>query len=134
MLKLFKSFTTLTENVLSLRQSVSTQQKEQDDINETIFEKIESLNTQLLKQQESIDILMEVRKKKESDEPWMEVLGGEITKDGQMELKLDWNDAFIAQLQQNGYRGNSEQQLVSNWLGKVYGILKEEANENTSNN
>lgn len=58
--------------------------------------------------------------KKNSNEPWVEVVGenyDESTK--QVELKLDWNTAFIKMLRTNGYSGRDEQEIVDKWFKRL---------------
>lgn len=59
--------------------------------------------------------------KKNSDEPWVEIIGEEFETDdfdGQTNigLKLDWNKAFIKLLKSKGFTGRSEDELVEKWL------------------
>lgn len=63
----------------------------------------------------------ELKAKKESDEPWVEIIGEQFQTDefdGQTNigLKLDWNKAFIKLLKSKGFTGRSEDELVEKWL------------------
>lgn len=58
--------------------------------------------------------------KKNSNEPWVEVVSesyDESTK--QVEIKLDWNTAFIKMLRANGYSGRDEQEIVDKWFKRL---------------
>jgi hypothetical protein len=54
-------------------------------------------------------------------EPWVEVkkleVNPEDAKAGYMEL--DWNDEFVAMLQENGYTGESDESVVNKWFNDV---------------
>lgn len=53
---------------------------------------------------------------KNSEEPWIDLVGGDVDFDKGLQLKLDWNDAFITQLRAQGYKGTSEGALVAQYL------------------
>lgn len=58
--------------------------------------------------------------KKKSNDPWIEVVSeryDETTK--QVEIKLDWNTAFIKMLRENGYSGRDEQEIVDKWFKRL---------------
>ena len=54
--------------------------------------------------------------KRASSDPWVEVIGENITDDGRIELRLDWNPAFIHYLRKSGFRGANDDVLVQAWL------------------
>lgn len=54
--------------------------------------------------------------KRNSSEPWVEVVGEKINDDGQIELQLDWNAPFIKYLRMNGFRGATDDIIVQQWL------------------
>lgn len=43
----------------------------------------------------------------------------DIMPDGQVAIKLDWNDAFIRLLQARGIEGKDEEELIQNYLHVV---------------
>ena len=57
----------------------------------------------------------------EAGEPWVEVLGIDISKDnpGAGSFELDWNDKFVANLIRAGYQGKTDQDIVDNWFRSV---------------
>jgi hypothetical protein len=59
------------------------------------------------------------RRNHEMQEPKLEVVHSDITPDGKVKLKLEWNDAFIRLLQNRGFQGESEDDLVQNYLHQV---------------
>lgn len=52
----------------------------------------------------------------ESNEPWVNVVSERVDPENGVELKLDWNKAFIKYLQAHGIRGRSEDEIVDKWL------------------
>lgn len=61
---------------------------------------------QLFAQRESIQF----------EEPKLEVVHSGITEDGRVQMKLDWNQAFIRHLQQNGITAETEEEAVETYL------------------
>lgn len=59
---------------------------------------------------------LERDEKRKSSEPWVEVIGEKMDKEGLIELQLDWNDAFIKYLRQHGFRGATDDVIVQQWL------------------
>lgn len=65
-------------------------------------------------------ILEEERdKKRNSLEPWVEVMSDKVDEDGRIEIQLDWNPAFIHYLRMNGFRGANEEVMVQTWLAAL---------------
>lgn len=56
-----------------------------------------------------------VKEMKASPEPWVDVLLWTETPTG-VKYQLDWNDAFIKHLENNGIKGVDEDQTVQKWV------------------
>lgn len=57
-----------------------------------------------------------VEKMKASSEPWVDIKGDLIdTKDG-VRTELDWNDAFVKYLRDQGITGADDEQVVQHWV------------------
>lgn len=56
-----------------------------------------------------------VEEMKKSPEPWVDVLMWVETPTG-VKYQLDWNDAFIKHLENNGIKGVDEEQTVQKWV------------------
>lgn len=52
-------------------------------------------------------------------EPKLEVLHSGIEADGRIKMKLEWNSAFIRQLQERGIAGDTEEKMVENYLAMM---------------
>jgi len=61
----------------------------------------------------------EREKLRNSDEPWVEVVGDEFDADGRIAIRLDWNKAFIKYLKSHGLRGQTDEILVQTWLAAL---------------
>lgn len=83
---------------------------------------LEAVNSELV-------MLREVKKehedKKNSPEPWVEVIGESIDPVKGIEIRLDWNDAFIQYLKENGITSKDEDASVQKWLAFLYQDLME---------
>ena len=66
--------------------------------------------------------------KKNSDEPWVQVIGEHIDPKRGLQIELDWNDAFVEYLRANGFSGSSDESIVQKWLAQLYQHLIEEVN------
>lgn len=50
-----------------------------------------------------------------SPEPWVEIQSWADTPEG-ARVELEWNDAFVEYLKQNGIEGTNEEQIVQKWV------------------
>ena len=52
--------------------------------------------------------------KSKSEEPWVKVLNMNVAPDNPRNgfFELDWNDEFVNMLKQNGYEGDSPEEIV----------------------
>lgn len=57
---------------------------------------------------------------KQDEEPWVDVKGVLNQDDGQIQLQLDWNDAFVEQLRKQGFTGSSEEQIVQKYVAVMH--------------
>lgn len=62
---------------------------------------------------------------KESDSPWVNIVGEEIDAKKGIKIELDWNDAFIQYLINAGITGPSDEVIVQKWLAMLYKNLME---------
>lgn len=56
-----------------------------------------------------------IEKMKNSPDPWVEVMGWVDTGQG-IRAELEWNDAFVEYLKQNGITGADEDQIVQQYV------------------
>jgi hypothetical protein len=54
-------------------------------------------------------------------EPWVQVLDTHVNKDNIRNgfFELDWNEYFVLQLKEAGYKGDSEESIVDAWFGEL---------------
>jgi len=75
---------------------------------------------------------------KESNEPWVNVVSTNFDEGSPTQgfMELEWNSAFIQFLKDNGYQGNSDEELVDQWftaLCKNIGAQMDEENKFVAN-
>jgi len=53
-----------------------------------------------------------------SEKPWVKVLNMDVNPENPRNgfFELDWNNEFVNMLQQNGYKGDTEEQIVDKWF------------------
>ena len=58
------------------------------------------------------------KKIKKSEEPWVKVLDMNVNPQNPRNgfFELDWNDEFVNMLKQNGYVGESQEEIVDRWF------------------
>ena len=68
----------------------------------------------------------------EKKEPWVQVLDTHINKDNVRNgfFELDWNEYFVLQLKEAGYKGDSEEAVVDAWFGELCRNVGNEAGIN----
>lgn len=109
-----------TEKVAQLERVVLEQKQE---IGEHLHQSVKQ--TELLKLlDQRLRTLEGLKERKESDEPWVELVGGDIDPNKGLQMQLDWNDAFIDQLRAKGYKGTNDGSLVAQWLLTVSNTVR----------
>lgn len=66
---------------------------------------------------------------KQSDEPWVDVKGIVQDPTKGIKVELDWNDAFIDYLKQNGFSGADDEQIVQKYIALIYKQMVETMDE-----
>ena len=65
-------------------------------------------------------------------EPWIQVMDTHVNKDNIRNgfFELDWNEYFVLQLREAGYKGDKEEGIVDSWFGE---LCRNVGNENGVN-
>jgi hypothetical protein len=65
--------------------------------------------------------------------PWVGVLDTQVNKDNIRNgfFELDWNNEFIEQLLDNGYSGETNEQIVDAWFKTIVSQMLEEEGQST---
>ncbi len=84
--------------------------------------------------QEFKDKEKEYENRQNSTEPWVEIKGERIDPVRGISLELDWNQAFIEYLKENGITGTDEDHIIQKWLSLLYGDLIEKFEERVIDN
>lgn len=92
-----------------------------------------------LKQAEAVRLVQEeeerLREEYENDphnsaEPWVEIVGDTIDPVKGISIQMDWNEAFIEYLQDQGFHGIDEDEIVQKWLAMLHADLSNKLNNN----
>lgn len=87
------------------------------------------IEVQLDESNKELSLLRDKQKKyddkRNSPEPWVEVIGESIDEIKGIIINLDWNDAFIQYLKENGISAQDEDAAVQKWLALMYQDLVE---------
>lgn len=59
------------------------------------------------------------RRNYETETPKLEVVHGELTPEGRVNVKLEWNDAFVRMLQNAGIEAETEDDMIRLYLASV---------------
>lgn len=87
---------------------------EDDDVLKSILTRLE--NSETLKTLFNKVAFEDKETRRKSDEPWVEIVSESIHPTHGIQLRLDWNDAFIKYLKLNGYTQGSDEEIVDQWL------------------
>lgn len=68
----------------------------------------------------------------EKKQPWVAVLDTHVNKDNVRNgfFELDWNEYFVLQLREAGYKGDSEEAIVDSWFGELCKNVGDESGVN----
>lgn len=81
-------------------------------------------------------LLQEKEKATKDGKPWVAVLNTHVNKDNIKNgfFELDWNNEFIEQLIDAGYKGESNEQIVDAWFKTIAkNILQDQGQDPTRN-
>lgn len=70
---------------------------------------------------------------KNSDEPWCDWVAQGKNDVGQIQVKLDWNSAFIKYLRESGFDGHDEESIVQKYLAALAKSQWEDGKDNALN-
>lgn len=83
-------------------------------------EELEKTQTQLREYQEKEQ---EENDRRSSAVPWVEIKSANFNETTGIQIELDWNDAFVSYLRDNGITGATEELIVQKWLAFLYDDL-----------
>lgn len=68
-----------------------------------------------------------------SEAPYVEIVGSDIDPRQGLKINLDWNDAFVDYLRQNGFKGTTDEAIVQLWLTHLYKNMVDKMAETKTN-
>ena len=72
------------------------------------------------------------KNKKESKEPYFNLISSGVNEDGVVKLEVDWNDAFIKELRKQGFKGINDEELIQTYVAMIAKHSAEKMKENNS--
>ena len=99
-----------------------------------IFKKNSQPDTQTAEEQRRAILEKEKQQANKRKEPWVAVLDTHINPDNIRNgfFELDWNNEFIEQLLDAGYKGETNEQIVDSWFKTIAKqILEDQGMDNT---
>lgn len=61
--------------------------------------------------------------RKNGKDPYVEIRSADYNAERGIQIELDWNDAFIALLRENGINGKTDDIIIQKWLSVLYDDL-----------
>lgn len=110
--KLQEQYNELSNQVEVFQQAVSLIQNKINEYDPILI----TLQENYVKLNEITTRLNIIENRKNSNQPWFDIGSADFDADQGIKMQLDWNDAFIDFLKQNGYVGMTETDLVSQYL------------------
>ena len=79
------------------------------------------LEAERAREEERISKLTPKELATEKKEPWIAVLDTHVNKENIRNgfFELDWNEYFVLQLREQGYRGETEEEVVDQWFQEL---------------
>lgn len=117
MWRIFKTTKQIKEELLAEIAAEDAAQKQRE------LEALREVEEQLRKDEELR--LAAEEQLKNSAEPWVDIKGIVEDPEQGVKIELDWNDAFIAYLKENGYTGADDDQIIQQYVVRVMQDMNE---------
>ena len=116
---MFYTKTTIDTKIASLLNTIEYLTLELDALRLSIPKQIaDGLEARNLQSQ--VNELKLADERQQSDIPFVEIISDGYDSELGVQLQLDWNAAFIKELQSKGYKGSSDRDVVNKWLIAVH--------------
>ncbi len=126
MKKILRKIFGIDELEKSLSETLEKKLKAEEEIKSVEEEKnrILKIAEQELAEAEEAKRLLDLSPKQlatERKEPWVQVLETHVNKDNLRNgfFELDWNEYFVVQLREAGYKGSTEEEIVDSWFSEL---------------
>lgn len=111
--ELLTQMQSLTDVVNQLRDNV-----------DSVKQNNEALQQELSKAEEQIEQFKQAEAEEEAKrngtEPWVEIRSAHTDPVKGIQIELDWNEAFVQYLRDNGINGQDDETIVQKWLAFLY--------------
>lgn len=112
-------------------------EQEQEELSQKLLDTAKQLveteqATARAKEEERVAKLSPKERATEAKEPWVAVLDTHVNKDNIRNgfFELDWNEYFVLELRQAGYKGDTDESVVDQWFQELCRNVGAEANVN----
>lgn len=112
-------------------------EQEQEELSQKLLDTAKQLveteqATARAKEEERVAKLTPKERATEAKEPWVAVLDTHVNKDNIRNgfFELDWNEYFVLELRQAGYKGDTDESVVDQWFQELCRNVGAEANVN----
>ena len=82
--------------------------------------KSDNMDSRLIALESELQEYLNYKKKKDSDEVYLEIISESFNPETGIELKIDWNDAAINYLKRNGYQGINDDEIIEKYLSDLF--------------
>jgi hypothetical protein len=72
-------------------------------------------------------------KMKSSSEPWVDIVGIAEDPEKGIRIELDWNNAFVKHLRENGYKGADDETVVQRYVAVLARSVAEDMEDGDQN-
>lgn len=103
----------LSQRCDSLQTKIADQSEQQVEL-EQVNEQQET-ELKMFREQAEAD-----RQRREGSDPWVEVTSADYSAAKGIQVNLDWNEAFVKYLRDNGFDGDNDEVVVQKWLLLLY--------------
>lgn len=118
---------TVEERLALLEANLLAEKEAKEEVEHQLREAEKELTIFREKQQQFDD-------KRNGTDPWVEVVGESIDPVRGIEIRLDWNDAFIQYLKDNGITGKDEETAVQKYITLLYKDLVDKLEQQSIDN
>lgn len=100
-----------------------------DELLKTYSERVQQSEAKIQQQHEELQVFItrdeQERAKRDGKDPWVEIRSADFNDVKGIQIELDWNDAFIEYLKDNGIKGRDDETIVQKWVAMLYHDLME---------
>ena len=86
----------------------------------SISSHVNALNEKMAGMEKELKEYLDMKKRKESEEPYIQIISQSFDDTNGLQMELDWNDAMINYLKRNGYRGLDDEDIIMKYVSDLF--------------